>query len=302
MELGWEVRVVAVDWEQCASCEEHLEYREVGVGMLLEEQMERGDPQRKTVYRICVTLVKRESLHEAPQEPRLGTVGVEEEAEGGARGFIRRFRTFSTGQLELGRVRASRRVQKEPTAGAESAAAKVKRLLKARSVEDKAPPPGTNGSPPKPRLLQRSLSFSFRNRIGGDRRRAPTPPAEPPAPKPRPPDGRKSRTLEVGAVLSRTDSLTELGRQERAGAAKNRTLDNSDLQRRWGEGGGRCSDRRLGRFLSGMFSRGDGSPGWGRSLRRGGRTAVAAQSSSESVDGVETDGNHTHTCLLLDLS
>ncbi|KAJ3584575.1 hypothetical protein NHX12_015070, partial [Muraenolepis orangiensis] len=123
----------------------------------------------------------------------------------------------------------------------------------------------------------------------------------------------KSRTLEMGAVLSKTASATELGRRERARVGKNRTLDNSDLQRMAEHGGrgeesgsgafyrGRASghERRLVRFFSGFFSRRDsgggggggggggsplGSPGGGvgRSLRRT-RRAFLSQSSTESM-------------------
>ncbi|KAM4538370.1 arf-GAP with GTPase, ANK repeat and PH domain-containing protein 1 isoform 2-T2 [Fundulus diaphanus] len=313
--------------------------------MYLLERMERGTPQRKTVYRISLTLVKRESVDEARGEAEAPPPGaarregpaesqraslleqlkeVEDESEElcASRGFRRRFRTFSTGQLELGRLRVSRRPPKEDPVKTETAAAKVKRLLKARSVEERSPCSGPNGTPAaplKPGLLQRS--FSFRNRIGGELLRlralsrdrhhssssciAPAP-AEPPAPRPRLPDREKSRTLEVGAVLSRTDSLTELSRQERARGAKNRTLDNSDLLQLAAEGegavegsllrggGGRSSERRLGRILSGIFSRRDGtsspvgSPGFGRSLRRSRRT-VTSQSSTESVNGGGAD-------------
>ncbi|KAM4711223.1 arf-GAP with GTPase, ANK repeat and PH domain-containing protein 1 isoform 4-T4 [Anableps anableps] len=278
------------------------------------ERAERGAPQRRTVYRISLTLVKRESLDEAggeaqdPQPDReqggslleqLKEVAHESEQPSASHGFMRRFRTFSTGQLELGRPRVSRRPQRDAPGGGEpgrteTAAAKVKRLLKARSMEERGPRSGTSGTPSKPGLLQRS--FSFRNRIGGDRHRSSSccvapPPAQPPAPRPQCPNREKSRTLEVGAVLNRTDSLTELSRQERARGAKSRTLDNSDLLRPAAEGDGTVggaplrgpggSERRLGRIFSGIFSR---TPGFRRSLRRSGRTA-AAQSSTESVNG-----------------
>ncbi|XP_035006420.2 arf-GAP with GTPase, ANK repeat and PH domain-containing protein 1 isoform X2 [Hippoglossus stenolepis] len=117
----------------------------------------------------------------------------------------------------------------------------------------------------------------------------------------------KSRTLEVGAVLNKTDSMTELSRWERARGSKNRTLDNSDLQRLAAEkdasgggflrgGGGRSSERRLVRFFSGIFSRRDGaststpvgSPSTNRSLRRS-RRAGLSQSSTESMNGGSTD-------------
>ncbi|XP_032412078.1 arf-GAP with GTPase, ANK repeat and PH domain-containing protein 1 isoform X2 [Xiphophorus hellerii] len=258
--------------------------------------MERGAPQRKTVYRISLTLVKREDLGGSAEEAgRGGGVLEEEEPEPAAAqgGIMRRFRTFSMGQLELGRLRASRRAQRDEPRP-ETAAAKVRRLLKAHSMEDRGPTHPR--APQKPGLLQRSFSFSVRTRMSGELLRLrqasrdgspQTPPpvqATPPAQAPPPRTREKSRTLEVGAVLSRADSLTELSRQ-RAGAAKNRTLDNSDLQRRDAQGDGatpRGGDRRLGRFFSGFFSRPGPArnPGVGRSLRRG-----AAPSSTESVDG-----------------
>ncbi|XP_014853656.1 PREDICTED: arf-GAP with GTPase, ANK repeat and PH domain-containing protein 1 isoform X2 [Poecilia mexicana] len=263
--------------------------------------MERGAPQRKTVYRISLTLVKRENLGGVEEERGRGGGVLEEEPEPAAAqgGIMRRFRTFSTGQLELGRLRASRRAQRDESRP-ETAAAKVRRLLKARSMEERDPP--KPGAPPKPGLLQRSFSFSVRTRINGELLRLHAtsrdgppqalPPEQAPLPEQAPPitqapptrTREKSRTLEVGAVLNRTDSLTELSRQ-RAGAAKNRTLDNSDLQRRDTQGDGAApqgGDRRLGRFFSGFFSRPSAvrSPGISRSLRRSG-----APSSTESMDG-----------------
>lgn len=134
------------------------------------------------------------------------------------------------------------------------------------------------------------------------------------------PNREKSRTLEVGAVLNKTDSMTELSRWERARGNKNRTLDNSDLLRLAAEkdgsgggfllrgGGGRSSERRLVRFFSGIFSRKDGaststpvgSPSSDRSLQRSKRR-VLSQSSTESMNGGSTEGNYTcltsHTCL-----
>lgn len=100
------------------------------------ERMDRGTPQRKTVYRISLTLVKRESLQEgggaAPLHRRLenpkvsayrreGSVEiqrscfleqvkeVEDETDELSSQAYRNFRTFSTGQLELGRSKLSRK-------------------------------------------------------------------------------------------------------------------------------------------------------------------------------------------------
>ncbi|KAF0046292.1 hypothetical protein F2P81_002821 [Scophthalmus maximus] len=394
--------------------------------------MERGTPQRKTVYRISLTLVKRESLDDEEQDPpradnpkvgpfqRGGSVEVqrgaglleqlkeaEDEAEdlSSSRGYMRNFRTFSTGQLELGRLKMSRKhlFQKELKAtsplaereapevvspqresGRQEAAdsdaltedicsesrhtdaavengsvSKRKRLLKAKSMEErscepplnsegkmshstsngkaaKVPSPETPPAKRPPGLLRRS--FSFRHWTGGEllRLRAlskdkhhsssgciardtgpdggeVTSEAAVVAPPSRHKDltRQKSRTLEVGAVLNKTDSMSELSRWERARGGKNRTLDNSDLLRLAAENdgagggfllrgvGGRSSERRLVRFFSGIFSRRDGaststpvgSPSTNRSLRRSMRAALS-QSSTESMNGGSADGKN----------
>ncbi|XP_058889984.1 arf-GAP with GTPase, ANK repeat and PH domain-containing protein 1 isoform X4 [Acipenser ruthenus] len=125
----------------------------------------------------------------------------------------------------------------------------------------------------------------------------------------------KRNTLDVGEVLNKTDSLTDLGRWERANG-KNRTLDNSDLhklsERNLEEkegflrGGVRSSgqERNLLKFFSGIFSKKEGtstpftSPR-GKSLRDSSSAARSkgflssqkkatlgyAQSSPESVNG-----------------
>ncbi|XP_034534118.1 uncharacterized protein LOC117808472 [Notolabrus celidotus] len=396
------------------------------------DRMERGTPQRKTVYRISLTLVKRESLDDEdggsdPQRlenpkvsafRREGSVEVqrgglleqlkevEDESEdfSSSHGLMRNFRTFSTGQLELGRLKLCRKqiLQKElkekatspvtetqETVPAQSpeetkkegeekepedsprpkedldcgasvqngSTEKKKRLLKAKSMEESSCDPPLNGdskmshsksngkaskvtspeTPPlkrPPGLLRRS--FSFRHWSGGEllRLRALSKDKHhsssgcitghdggekdgeaPPAPSTSrlsDPTRVKSRTLEMGAVLNKTDSMSELSRWERARGNKNRTLDNSDLQRLAEEkdgagggfllrgGGGRSSERRLVRFFSGIFSRREGgsssspvgSPSLDRSLRRGRRT-VLSQSSTESMNGGSTEGNDT---------
>lgn len=344
-----------------------------GSGMYLldsscSDRMERGTPQRKTVYRISLTLVKRESLDDdggadggggggaggsRVENPKAGAFRRESSVEiqrGGlleelkevedesddfssSRGYMRNFRTFSTGQLELGRLKICSRKQQEVCAGHQEK--KKKRLLKAKSVEEKSSDKmsSSNGtSCPEtrpPGLLRRS--FSFRHWSGGEllRLRAlsrdkhhsssgcigpdargdgeedvqATPPTPLPPSRLSDPTRQKSRTLEVGAVLNKTDSMSELSRWERTRGSKNRTLDNSDLLRLDGAGGGsggslqrgaggRSSERRLVRFFSGIFSRRDGaststptgSPGSDRSLRRIRRTPVS-QSSTESMNG-----------------
>lgn len=375
------------------------------------ESMERNIPQRKTVYRISLTLVKRESLdHEddgpgtqklenpkvglfrregSVEIPRSGLLEqlkeVEDESEelSSSRGFMRNFRTFSTGQLELGRLKMTKKLllQKEPQGKATSpvaenlsagsqegrvesegpppktppmengSAKKKTRLLKAKSMEEKSndSPDGTvssksNGKAAKapspdppplkqpPGLLRRS--FSFRHWSGGEllRLRAlskekhhsssgcisgdaardskdPEAPVQPPTCHLHAATRQKSRTLEVGAILNRTDSMSELSRWERAQGNRNRTLDNSDLLRladqKDGSGGGflyrgggsRCSERRLVRFFSGIFTRRDGgststpmgSPRTDRSLQRSKRR-VLSQSSTESMNGGSAEG------------
>ncbi|KAM8722360.1 arf-GAP with GTPase, ANK repeat and PH domain-containing protein 1 isoform 3-T3 [Acanthopagrus schlegelii] len=355
------------------------------------DRMERGTPQRKTVYRISLTLVKKESLPDedgVSASPKAGSFRregsvevqrsglleqlkeVEDESEEfpSSHGFMRNFRTFSTGQLELGRLKISRKQllqkeAKEKSPVTESAARtqkedseeaavenlqKKKRLLKARSMEEQSPEPPLNGdgklshsksngkaakasspeTPPlkrPPGLLRRS--FSFRHWSGGellrlralskdkhhsssgcisrDAEKDAEAVGATPTSRPLDPNRQKSRTLEVGAVLNKTDSMSELSRWERARGNKNRTLDNSDLLRLSAEkdgsggfllrgGGGRSSERRLVRFFSGIFSRRDGattstptgSPSTTRSLQRRHRR-VLSQSSTESMNGGE---------------
>lgn len=185
-------------------------------------------PQKKTVYRISLTLVKRESLDEETplQLRREGTAELQRAAAGGclleqlqevedesderslaaaaSRGHMRNFRTFSTGQLELGRLKVSRKLlllQEKKAEGGGGGGAKEdtpsteasmlqnggvakRRFLKAKSVEEATSDPQpkvthskSNGKaavageaeiPPPKRpagLLRRS--FSFRHWSGG---------------------------------------------------------------------------------------------------------------------------------------
>lgn len=377
----------------------------VGATERMESSSGGGDgngtpPQKKTVYRISLTLVKRESLDEetprqlkregsAELQRSAATAGgglleqlqeVEDESDerslaatvAASRGHMRNFRTFSTGQLELGRLKVSRKLfllqekkadegngggVKEDTPPIEvgmvpNGGVTKRRFLKAKSVEEATfdPQPKvthskSNGkvaeteTPPPKRtagLLRRS--FSFRHWSGGgsgellrlralakDRHHSSSgciealqdaKPVAPPAP-PSPlvvappthastvstPTRQKSRTLETGAVLRKTDSLSELSR-------KTRTLDNSDLQRLDGGGGGgafllrgssgRSSERRLVRFFSGIFSpRGagqtPGSPGLEQRPLQHSTRRVLSQSSCESVDGGGAQGKSTPT-------
>nr|XP_055070188.1 arf-GAP with GTPase, ANK repeat and PH domain-containing protein 1 isoform X1 [Misgurnus anguillicaudatus] len=101
------------------------------------ERMERGTPQRKTVYRISLTLVKKENLqdgggsvHRRLENPKVSAYRregscevqrtyplgelkeVEDETdEFNTHSYMRNFRTFSTGHLELGRFKISKRAQ-----------------------------------------------------------------------------------------------------------------------------------------------------------------------------------------------
>lgn len=186
-------------------------------------------PQKKTVYRISLTLVKRESLdEETPRQLRReGSVELQRSAAAGgglleqlqevedesderslaaaaSRGHMRNFRTFSTGQLELGRLKVSRKLLllqekkteevggagvKEDTPSTEAPTVQnggvaKRRFLKAKSVEEATTDPQpkvthskSNGkvavateteTPPPKRpvgLLRRS--FSFRHWSGG---------------------------------------------------------------------------------------------------------------------------------------
>ncbi|XP_072198648.1 arf-GAP with GTPase, ANK repeat and PH domain-containing protein 1 isoform X7 [Excalfactoria chinensis] len=333
------------------------------------ERMQRGTPQRKTVYRISVTMVKKELLGPdgGPEParrgrrgggqagtrslPRAGLLLVEEEEgeeqeEGGEEkdrvpspGGFRNFRTLSTGQLELGRLKVPRRSGQPPaeppfgwprqpgsreaaTCGGHGAAAG------SPPAEVAGPEAAGPGRSPRrqPGLLRRS--FSFRQWSGGELLRAralgrvrrhsssgclpaPAAPSEeaatPDSPPAEPPVAEKRNTLDVGEVLSKAEPLSELERWERS-KSKNRTLDNSDLQRlseRLGRegtpGGPAAHEHRLLRFFSGIFARKDGtstlfgtphgrsprgsfsrSRAYFSSLRR---ATADIESSSESIDG-----------------
>lgn len=342
------------------------------------DRMERETAQRKTVYRISLTLVKRESVDDGTQQADTSTKvemqrsglleqleEVEDECEDlSASHSYRSIRTCSMGQLELGHLKVSRNLRIKATsplaengkaspsqnperpaqtAGAvENGSTSKKRLLKAKSMEERSTAPPLNGdgnmlpskmkaapeTPPlkrPPAFLRRS--FSFRHWTGSELLRLRTlskdkhhnssgcishgtgqdggekdredPPRE------------KSRTLEVGAILNKTNSMSELNWWERARGGKNRTLDNSDLLRMSAENdgsgggfflrgtGGRSSERRLRRFFSGIFSRRDEATT---------STPVGSPSSSrchqskrkESMNGGSTDGKGSlHISALL---
>lgn len=283
------------------------------------DAMPRGTPPRKTVYRISVTMVRKEQLAApAPRPTRRPRPArspdaperLEEEAEeaaaedpeAGPRGWdFRAFRTRSTGQLELGRLRPCARGA-EPTD-----------LLGSPSGEGPSSPDGEEA---RAAPLRRSLSFRHWNEpeaprspaLSGGRRHsssgslvwAPDDEVEAEAvPEPlsgAQPAAEKRNTLDVGEVLSKNDALSDLERWERS-KSKNRTLDNSDLQRlerarAAAAGPGAASEHRLLRFFSGIFARRDGGP----SLRSGAlrsrgyfslRRAPADthSSSAESIEG-----------------
>ncbi|XP_074220631.1 arf-GAP with GTPase, ANK repeat and PH domain-containing protein 1 isoform X4 [Camelus bactrianus] len=304
------------------------------------DAMPRGTPPRRTVYRISVTMVRKEQLGAPgpggpdPLQARMPRPArfpdapgrLVEEAEEAAdaedsedlqpRAWdFRTFRTRSTGQLELGRLRPCARGP-EPADLAGSPAA----------VEE-GPGSPASGSPDvegvRAAPLRRSLSFRHwsgpeapRDRSLGRGRRhsssgslawAPGGEAvadlgaalEPAASAQ--PASEKRNTLDVGEVLSKNDGLSDLERWERS-KSKNRTLDNSDLQRlerarAAAAGPGAASEHRLLRFFSGIFARRDGAPGGGPSPRSGASRprgyfsslrrapADAHSSSAESIDG-----------------
>jgi hypothetical protein len=313
------------------------------------DAMPRGTPPRKTVYRISVTMVRKEQLTapgsrgadprparrprpaRSPDAPGRLVEEAEETADDEDREGrqpcswdFRTFRTRSTGQLELGRLRPCTR-NPEPTDLAGSPTA----------VEGPGSPapgsPGVEGTGAAP--LRRSLSFrhwsgpeaSRDPALDGGRHHSssgslawapsdeaeadPETALEPPAAAQ--PASEKRNTLDVGEVLSKNDALSDLERWERS-KSKNRTLDNSDLQRLEraraaaagsGAGPGAGPEHRLLRFFSGIFARRDGAPG-GPSPRSGGSRsrgyfsslrrapADAHSSSAESIDGSPRRGGH----------
>ncbi|XP_054979393.1 arf-GAP with GTPase, ANK repeat and PH domain-containing protein 1 isoform X2 [Sorex araneus] len=274
--------------------------------------MQRGTAPRRTVYRISVTMVSKEPLA-APRPARPprparspdapGRLPEEaEEAAGGAGGGgppawpPRTFRTRSTGQLELGRLRPCARSPEpapERTVSPDGEAP-LRRSRSARLGREPhaAPDPDPD---PDPDADAGAGGGRRRGSSGGPAWRAPRgePQPEPgAAPDPAGP-AEKRNTLDVGEVLSQSEALSGLERWRRS-QSRNRTLDNSDLQRL--ERARAASEHRLLRFLSGIFARRDGAPGgpgprgassrpraYFSSLRR--PPADAHSSSAESIDG-----------------
>ncbi|XP_077874400.1 arf-GAP with GTPase, ANK repeat and PH domain-containing protein 1 isoform X2 [Ictidomys tridecemlineatus] len=303
------------------------------------DAMPRGTPPRKTVYRISVTMVRKEQLPEpgcGGPGPRLaprprparspdapGRLVEEAEEAAGTEDLeglqsrawdFRTFRTRSTGQLELGRLRPC-------SSGPESAALAGSPQVVEGSGSPEPCSPHMEG--PRAAPLRRSLSFrdwsgseaprspalsSGRRHSSsgslawplGDEAEAGLEAALEPATAAQP-ASEKRNTLDVGEVLSKNDALSDLERWERS-KSKNRTLDNSDLQRlerarAAAAGPGAASEHRLLRFFSGIFARRDGGPGSGPSPRSGASRsrgyfsslrrapADAHSSSAESIEG-----------------
>ncbi|XP_056392355.1 arf-GAP with GTPase, ANK repeat and PH domain-containing protein 1 isoform X2 [Hyla sarda] len=261
-------------------------------------QMERGAPQRKTVYRISLTLVKKEQL----EETRLERCPEEEEGAEEQDTFppphhgLRNFRTRSTGQLELGRLRVTRAsvTAKERTPSPGDAAPESRPGDRVSPVQEspgdpqdysvpeagdmeKASPAVAEGPWDRrhPSLLRRSFSFRHWNgellRIRSltkekhhsssscltQQRMEEASRVAVPSSDP----AEKRNTLDVGEVLNKTDPLSDLERWERS-KSKNRTLDNSDLHKlsEQMEMDRRGQEKKLLRFFSGIFSRKDGTP------------------------------------------
>ncbi|XP_031224225.1 arf-GAP with GTPase, ANK repeat and PH domain-containing protein 1 isoform X6 [Mastomys coucha] len=283
------------------------------------DTMSRGTPPRKTVYRISVTMVRKEQLAApAPRPTRRPRPArspeapgrLEEEAEEaaaedpeiGPRAWdFRAFRTRSTGQLELGRLRPCARgaepadLMDSPTAegpsspdGEEARAAPLRRSLSFRHWSEPEAPRSPALSSGRRHSSSGSLAWAPDDEVEEDVVREPVAGAQPAA--------EKRNTLDVGEVLSKNDALSDLERWERS-KSKNRTLDNSDLQRlerarAAAAGPGAASEHRLLRFFSGIFARRDGGPSpRSGALRSRGyfslrRTPADTHSSSaESIEG-----------------
>ncbi|XP_041506227.1 arf-GAP with GTPase, ANK repeat and PH domain-containing protein 1 isoform X5 [Microtus oregoni] len=283
------------------------------------DAMPRGTPPRKTVYRISVTMVRKEQLAaptprptrrprpaRSPDAPgRLEEEAEEaaaEDSEAGPRAWdFRAFRTRSTGQLELGRLRPCTRgaepvdLMGSPSAERpsspdveEARAAPLRRSLSFRHWSEPEAPRSPALSGGRRHSSSGSLAWAPDDEVEAEASPEPVTGAQPVA--------EKRNTLDVGEVLSKNDALSDLERWERS-KSKNRTLDNSDLQRlerarAAAAGPGAASEHRLLRFFSGIFARRDGGPsprsGALRSrgyfsLRRA--PADTQSSSAESIEG-----------------
>ncbi|XP_057607746.1 arf-GAP with GTPase, ANK repeat and PH domain-containing protein 1 isoform X2 [Chionomys nivalis] len=283
------------------------------------DAMPRGTPPRKTVYRISVTMVRKEQLAaptprptrrprpaRSPDAPgRLEEEAEEaaaEDPEAGPRAWdFRAFRTRSTGQLELGRLRpCTRGAEPADLMGSPSAerpsspdveearAAPLRRSLSFRHWSEPEAPRSPALSGGRRHSSSGSLAWAPDDEVEAEDSPEPVAGTQPVA--------EKRNTLDVGEVLSKNEALSDLERWERS-KSKNRTLDNSDLQRlerarAAAAGPGATSEHRLLRFFSGIFARRDGGPsprsGALRSrgyfsLRRA--PADTQSSSAESIEG-----------------
>ncbi|XP_058389249.1 arf-GAP with GTPase, ANK repeat and PH domain-containing protein 1 isoform X3 [Diceros bicornis minor] len=310
------------------------------------DAMPRGTAPRKTVYRISVTMVRKEQLAapgpggpdprparrprpaRSPDAP--GRLVEEAEEAAGAEDpegcrprawDFRTFRTRSTGQLELGRLRPCARgegpadlagsplaMEEGPGSPAPGSpdvegarAAPLRRSLSFRHWSGPETPQGRALGRERRHSSSGSLAWAPGGEAAaGETAAAPGAALEPAAASQ--PSSEKRNTLDVGEVLSKNDALSDLERWERS-KSKNRTLDNSDLQRlerarAAAAGPVAASEHRLLRFFSGIFARRDGAPGGGPSPRSGAASrprgyfsslrrapADAHSSSAESIDG-----------------
>ncbi|XP_041622429.1 arf-GAP with GTPase, ANK repeat and PH domain-containing protein 1 isoform X6 [Vulpes lagopus] len=281
------------------------------------DAMPRGAP-RRTVYRISVTMVRRDQLDaprparrprprprprpaRSPDAPGRLLEEAEAEAEEAAAAAAedpegrrprawapRTFRTRSAGQLELGRPRPCARAPHPGSPDADSdadtgRAAPLRRSLSCRHWGGPEAPRSRAPGGGRRHSSAGSLGWApgGGGGGGGGGEAAAAPGAAPQ------PAAEKRNTLDVGEALGRRAALPERARGGRGrGRGKHRTLDNSDLQR-LERARAAASEHRLLRFFSGIFARRDGGAararGYFSSLRRA--PADAHSSSAESIDG-----------------
>ncbi|XP_077304352.1 arf-GAP with GTPase, ANK repeat and PH domain-containing protein 1 isoform X1 [Lithobates pipiens] len=143
--------------------------------------MERGTPQRKTVYRISLTLVKKElvsgesRLERCPEEEEGGGGGGEETDTFPPHPGLRNFRTRSTGQLELGRLRLSR--SREPPEEEKRKKGTPLGEGERRTPPEKKTPPEEERTPPENERTPPEMDAESQR----------TPPDPPPSPHTEPP-------------------------------------------------------------------------------------------------------------------
>uniref|UniRef100_H3AV44 Uncharacterized protein n=1 Tax=Latimeria chalumnae TaxID=7897 RepID=H3AV44_LATCH len=352
--------------------------------------MQRGTPQRKTVYRISLTLVKKELLGESSSDSS-GSLEIlkdrgnpsersnlqrtclvecneeraeeEEEDHFASQSSFRTFRTFSTGHLDLGKLKISRKTHNF----SKDLTFKLKEMGRADEKDD-SNPRKKEGCSPRPASMVASLNVDLENRknvwswdeqarMSGEHRASSSSVNSSSSSKKRHPSllrrsfsfrhwngelmkiraltreklhnsssclnqiasrgeddfhsplpagseaagSEKRNTLDVGEVLNKTDSFSDLGRWERS-KGKNRTLDNSDLHKLsenlekgkdgFFRGGLRTSgqERKLLRFFSGIFSKRDGTSTPVTSPNSKSQRDSLSRSRSESVNGSPVKG------------